>query len=65
MVAELYSFAQWRFMNKAQLEAELSRLRDENSDLRRIIKQLEKLNQQAFKRQHEAERKLNALYASR
>lgn len=52
-------------MNKRELEAELSRLRDENAELKKMIKQMEKLNWQAFKRQHEAERKLNALYASR
>lgn len=52
-------------MNKRELEAELSRLRDENADLKKMIKQMEKLNWKAFKLQHEAEQKLNALYASR
>ena len=51
-------------MTKAQLENEIRRLREENADLKRRIKEMDKLNWQAFKRQHEAERKLNALYGS-
>ena len=52
-------------MNKAQMQAELSRLRGENAELRKRIRKLGELNQKAFKRQHEAERKLNAMYENR
>lgn len=49
---------------KAQLECEIRRLREENAELKKKIKALDQLNWQAFKRQHEAERRLNALYGS-
>lgn len=51
-------------MTKAQLKCEIRRLREENSELKKKIKALDQLNWKAFKRQHEAEQKLNALYGS-
>ena len=52
-------------MNKSEMQAELIRLRGENVELKRKIRKLGELNQKAFKRQHEAERKLNAMYECR
>ncbi len=49
-------------MTKAQMQSEISKLKEENSKLRKMIEKMERLNRNAFKRQHEAEMRLNALY---
>ena len=52
-------------MTKAELEHENKRLREEVQRLKKQVIQLADLNKQAFKRQHEAEGRLNQLYAER
>jgi len=51
-------------MTKGELEREVARLKAELREKNKIIAELGKMNCKAFKRQHEAERKLNALYES-
>ena len=50
-------------MTKSALESENRRLKEEIQSLRKKIAQLGDLNKQAFKRQHDAEGRLNQLYA--
>ena len=52
-------------MTKAELEHENRRLREEVQRLKKQVIQLGDLNKQAFKRQHEAEGRLNQIYAER
>ena len=50
-------------MTKNQMQSEITRLREENRILKKRIEQLSDLNKVAFKRQHEAEGRLNLLYS--
>ena len=49
---------------KTQLRREIEERKAQVSDQRKKIQKLEELNRHAFKRQHEAERRLNALYGT-
>ena len=52
-------------MNKGQLERENSQLKAEIRRLRKVIEQLGDLNKEAFNRLHQAEGRLNQIYAER
>jgi hypothetical protein len=49
-------------MNKDQMQAEISRLKQENAQLKKMVKVMGELNKKAFKRQHEAEMRIISFY---